>query len=509
MLDEESLDPRAPSYVAAVRRRRARRLRPRVPRRDHRRLSRDRGGDRATRWSRRSVGSRRASWCSGATTTTRRSPIWCGPRTRPCRARRSRHGDDAAELARAFGAGGRRRPRATGRRARRRPRPRCCATRAPRSRASSCRSRASSVYRRTDTLIIDEQARRHLELTESLLDRRRAGSLIEVLDESRTAMGGRLLRRWLLFPSVDVATIRRRHDAVERLVGAPRGARRGPRRPGRHRRRRASGRRARLGVATPRDLAVLGRSLAQLPLAGRRARGRRRRRDRRLGRRRRKPALARRRSGRRDRGGALARAARRRARRHQGWRLRERGRLARAGRAARHRGGRPQPHRRHRGARARAHRHPVAEGEVQQRVRLLHRGHALAPGVGARGLPAQADRRQRGALRDARAGRVRADDPVGRRTPRRARDGDLHGAPRDGGGGLRAAARARRARRGGRHAGGARRGRPPIGLLPPRDRRRRRDRSGGRAPPRRRAAGGRRQPSSRTTCAWTRPPSRS
>jgi DNA mismatch repair protein MutS len=46
------------------------------------------------------------------------------------------------------------------------------------------------IYRRDDTLVIDEQARRHLELTESLLDRRRSGSLIEVLDESRTAMGG-------------------------------------------------------------------------------------------------------------------------------------------------------------------------------------------------------------------------------------------------------------------------------------------------------------------------------
>src|SRR5499427_7717268 len=122
------------------------------------------------------------------------------------------------------------------------------------------------VYGRTDTLIIDEQARRHLELTESLLDRRRAGSLIEVLDESRTAMGGRLLRRWLLFPSVDVAAIRRRHDAVERLVAG-------------HAARDAARRvlqeiadverlvgRARLGVATPRDLAVLGRSLGLLPL---------------------------------------------------------------------------------------------------------------------------------------------------------------------------------------------------------------------------------------------------
>ena len=121
------------------------------------------------------------------------------------------------------------------------------------------------LYGRTDTLIIDEQARRHLELTESLLDRRRAGSLIDVLDESRTAMGGRVLRRWLLFPSVDVAVIRRRHDAVERLVAA-------------HAARDVARRvladvadierlvgRARLGVATPRDLAALGRSLARLP----------------------------------------------------------------------------------------------------------------------------------------------------------------------------------------------------------------------------------------------------
>src|SRR4029077_16925153 len=76
------------------------------------------------------------------------------------------------------------------------------------------------LYARTDTLIIDEQARRHLELTESLLDRCRAGSLIEVLDETRTAMGARRLRRWLLFPSIDVAAIRRRHDAVERLVAS-------------------------------------------------------------------------------------------------------------------------------------------------------------------------------------------------------------------------------------------------------------------------------------------------
>jgi DNA mismatch repair protein MutS len=121
------------------------------------------------------------------------------------------------------------------------------------------------IYARTDTLIIDEQARAHLELVESLQERRRTGSLIDLLDETRTAMGGRLLRRWLLFPSVDLAAIRRRHDAVERLIGAH---------AARDRARKLLGGiadverlvgRARLGVATPRDLAVLGRSLSELP----------------------------------------------------------------------------------------------------------------------------------------------------------------------------------------------------------------------------------------------------
>jgi DNA mismatch repair protein MutS len=121
------------------------------------------------------------------------------------------------------------------------------------------------IYARTDSLIIDEQARAHLELVESLQDRRRAGSLIDLLDETRTAMGGRLLRRWLLFPSVDLATIRRRHDAVERLVGAHAARDRARKQlDGIADIERLVGR-ARLGVATPRDLAVLGRSLAALP----------------------------------------------------------------------------------------------------------------------------------------------------------------------------------------------------------------------------------------------------
>jgi DNA mismatch repair protein MutS len=121
------------------------------------------------------------------------------------------------------------------------------------------------LFRRADTLVIDEQARAHLELTATLQDGKRTGSLIDLLDQTRSPMGGRLLRRWLLFPLVDVVTIRRRQDAVERLVGAH-GARDAARKilgeVGDLERLVA---RARLGVATPRDLWALGAGLHRLP----------------------------------------------------------------------------------------------------------------------------------------------------------------------------------------------------------------------------------------------------
>ena len=121
------------------------------------------------------------------------------------------------------------------------------------------------LFRRDEFLVIDEQARSHLELIETMLERKRQGSLLDTLDVTATAMGARLLRRWLLFPLLDLAGIRRRHDAVERLV-----EKQSAREAGRKilselgdLERLVS--RARLGVASPRDLVALGRSLQQLP----------------------------------------------------------------------------------------------------------------------------------------------------------------------------------------------------------------------------------------------------
>ena len=66
-------------------------------------------------------------------------------------------------------------------------------------------------------LRIDETAQAHLELVRAA-DGNRAGSLLDVLDATVTAAGGRLLRRRLLAPLVDVAAIRRRLDEVELFV---------------------------------------------------------------------------------------------------------------------------------------------------------------------------------------------------------------------------------------------------------------------------------------------------
>ena len=121
------------------------------------------------------------------------------------------------------------------------------------------------LFRRDEFLVIDEQARSHLELTETMIERKRQGSLLDTLDVSATAMGGRLLRRWLLFPLLDIARIRRRHDAVERLVekqSAREASRKILSELGDIERLVS---RARLGVASPRDLVALGRSLQQLP----------------------------------------------------------------------------------------------------------------------------------------------------------------------------------------------------------------------------------------------------
>ncbi len=65
---------------------------------------------------------------------------------------------------------------------------------------------------------LDMDARRNLELTETLRGKEKKGTLLWVLDKTHTPMGGRLLRSWLEKPLLDASEITRRQNAVEELV---------------------------------------------------------------------------------------------------------------------------------------------------------------------------------------------------------------------------------------------------------------------------------------------------
>jgi DNA mismatch repair protein MutS len=74
-------------------------------------------------------------------------------------------------------------------------------------------------YRTSGTLEIDEASRRSLEITRTLREGRREGSLLAILDRTVTAMGSRLLAQWLANPLTDAALLRARHEAVGELLG--------------------------------------------------------------------------------------------------------------------------------------------------------------------------------------------------------------------------------------------------------------------------------------------------
>jgi DNA mismatch repair protein MutS len=122
-----------------------------------------------------------------------------------------------------------------------------------------------ALYQVRSHLVLDETARRNLEIFRSIMGGGRQGSLVGATDRTSTSMGGRLLRDWLGFPLLELFVIEARHQAVEELTLGP-VALQGleevlqtlpdiPRLVGR----------ASLGQATPRDLAALRDALNTLP----------------------------------------------------------------------------------------------------------------------------------------------------------------------------------------------------------------------------------------------------
>ena len=73
------------------------------------------------------------------------------------------------------------------------------------------------VVKDNEYMHLDVNARKNLELTESMSTKKRKGSLLHVLDQTNTSMGGRLLRSFIEQPLQNVAKIQKRLDSVEEL----------------------------------------------------------------------------------------------------------------------------------------------------------------------------------------------------------------------------------------------------------------------------------------------------
>lgn len=72
-------------------------------------------------------------------------------------------------------------------------------------------------YDYTDYIILDPSTKRNLEIMSSISERGREGSLLSVIDRTQTAMGGRLLKKWILRPLKNITIINQRLLAVKEL----------------------------------------------------------------------------------------------------------------------------------------------------------------------------------------------------------------------------------------------------------------------------------------------------
>ena len=78
--------------------------------------------------------------------------------------------------------------------------------------------RPLQTYHTQNFMVLDDSTRRNLELTATLQDGKKRGSLLGVLDRTVTAMGGRTLRHWIHYPLIDQIQINQRQEAVAELV---------------------------------------------------------------------------------------------------------------------------------------------------------------------------------------------------------------------------------------------------------------------------------------------------
>jgi DNA mismatch repair protein MutS len=75
-----------------------------------------------------------------------------------------------------------------------------------------------STYSTAGYLILDQNTRRNLEINETLREKSFEGSLLWILDKTRTSMGSRTLRKWLNEPLTSVIDIKQRQESIQELI---------------------------------------------------------------------------------------------------------------------------------------------------------------------------------------------------------------------------------------------------------------------------------------------------
>jgi len=76
-----------------------------------------------------------------------------------------------------------------------------------------------SYYSLNEYMVIDTATRRNLELVSTIREGRKRGSLINILDQTITSMGGRLIKKWVNQPLLEIKQIEKRLNALEELTG--------------------------------------------------------------------------------------------------------------------------------------------------------------------------------------------------------------------------------------------------------------------------------------------------
>ena len=89
---------------------------------------------------------------------------------------------------------------------------------------SNAHTKEIRVYSKEEYLELDLNTRRNLELVESMRNKEKRGSLLWVLDKTKTSMGARLLRSWILRPLIDPVAIGNRQNAVSEILKNQRAA---------------------------------------------------------------------------------------------------------------------------------------------------------------------------------------------------------------------------------------------------------------------------------------------